>query len=183
MSKPIKQLIRKEIAGRLGDINEVAIVSVIGIDGNTNNQLRRDLLAKGIQVSVVKNSLARQAFEDMGIGAAGDLLTGPCAVAFGGESIVDVVREILDRAKKIPALAVKGAYMDGEVFGPERVVELSQYPTRVEAQGRLATAALSPGGKLVGAILGPGSVIAGILKAIEEKHDDAGAAPEAPAAE
>ncbi|NLF33028.1 MAG: 50S ribosomal protein L10 [Planctomycetes bacterium] len=180
MSKPVKNLIRKEIGRRLEGVSDVAVVSVIGIDGNTNNRLRGELLDKGIHVMVVKNSMARQAFEDLGLGAAGDLLDGPCAVAYGAESVVDVVREILDRAKQIPELSVKGAYMDGEVFaGPARVAELSKFPTRIEALGKLSGAALGPGSKLAGALIGPGGVIAGILKALEERGESTGQSAEA----
>ncbi len=174
MSKPVKNLIRKEIHRRLEGVSDMAVVSVIGIDGNTNNRLRRELLEKDIHVMVVKNAMARQAFDDLGLEAAAELLDGPSAVAFGAESVVDVVREILGRAKKIPTLSVKGAYMDGEVYaGPERVEQLSKLPTRGEALGTLAGAALGPGGRLVGALLGPGGMIGGILKALQERGETA----------
>ena len=180
MSKPVKNLIRKEIGRRLEGVTDVTVVSVIGIDGNTSNRLRGELLAKGIHVMVVKNAMARQAFDDLGIGAAGKLLDGPCAVAYGAESVVDVVREIIGRAREIPELSVQGAYMDGEVFaGPVRVEALSKFPTRIEALGKLAGAALGPGGKLAGALIGPGGVIAGILKALEERGESAGESAEA----
>jgi len=171
MSKPVKNLLRKEIAKRLDGVRDVAVVSVVGIDGNTNNRLRGELLDKGIRVMVVKNAMARQAFEDLGLGEAAGLLDGPCAVAYGGDSVVDMVREIMDRAKGIPELQVVGAYMEGEVFGPERVDELSKYPTRTEALGNLSRAATSPGAKLAGALIGPGGVIAGILKTLEERDE------------
>jgi len=180
MSKPVKNLIRKEIGRRLEGVTDVAVVSVIGIDGNTNNRLRGELLEKGIHVMVVKNAMARQAFDDLGIGEVGELLDGPCAVAYGAESVVDVVREILGRAKEIPELSVKGAYMEGEVYaGPARVEELSKFPTRIEALGKLAGAALGPGGKVAGALIGPGGVIAGIVKALEERDETADPAVEA----
>jgi len=169
MSKPIKQLLRKEIAKRLDGVQDIAVVSVVGIDGNANNRLRGELLEKGIRVTVVKNAMARQAFDDLGLAAAADLLDGPCAVAYGGDSVVDVVREILDRAKQIPELQVKGAFMEGEVYGPERVGELSRFPTRAEALGNVSGAATSPGSKLAGALIGPGSVISGILKTLEDR--------------
>lgn len=174
MSKPVKNLLRKEIAKRLDGVRDVAVVSVVGIDGNTNNRLRGELLEKGIRVMVVKNAMGRQAFEDMGLGPAAHLLNGPCAIAFGGESVVDIVREIV--AKAIPELKVKGAYMEGEVFGPERVDELSKYPTRAEALGNISCAATSPGANLVGALIGPGGVIAGILKTLEERGEGGEAA-------
>ncbi|MFW6154535.1 MAG: 50S ribosomal protein L10 [Planctomycetota bacterium] len=180
MSKPVKSLLRKEFGRRLEGVTDMAVVSVIGIDGNTNNRLRGELLDKGIHVMVVKNAMARQAFNDLGIGAVGELLDGPCAVAYGADSVVDVVREIVGRAREIPELSVKGAYMDGELYaGPERVEQLSKFPTRGEALGKLAGAARGPGAKIAGALIGPGGVIAGVLKALEERGETAGQAAEA----
>ena len=170
MSKPVKSLLRREIARRLEGVKDLAVVSVVGIDGHTSNRLRGDLLDEGIRVVVVKNAMAKQAFKDVGLADAVAMLDGPCALAYGGESVVDVVRRMVEYGKEIPQLKVTGAYMEGEVFGPERVQRLSTYPTRGEALGNLSCAATTPGGKLIGAITGPGAVIAGLLKTIGERH-------------
>jgi large subunit ribosomal protein L10 len=169
MSKPVKEMLRREIVRRLKEVQDLAVVSVTGIGGVANNKLRGDLRGAGIRVMIVRNALARQAFDELGLAKAASLLDGPCALAYGGESVVDMVRLMMDKAKTVPQLKVKGALMDGEVFGPERVDELSKYPTRPEALGRLAAVLLSPGGKLVSAAMGPGRIIGSILKAIEEK--------------
>lgn len=182
MSKNVKSLLRKEIINRLDGVQDLAVVSVVGVDGVTNNRLRGELDQKGIRLLVVKNAMARQALAELKLEKAGELLTGPSALAFGGESVVDVVRELMDKAKAIPQLQVRGALMEGETFGPERVEELSKYPTRIEALGRLSAIATAPGSKLVGAVMGPGSVIAGLLKAIEEKAAPSGESAEGAAA-
>lgn len=184
MSKQVKDLLRQDIVKRLGEARELAVVSVIGVDGVTNNRLRRDLLEKGIHVMVVKNAMARQAFSEVGLGDAAALLDGACALAFGGESVVNLVRELLGRTKDVPQLVVKGAFMEGEAFGPERVEELSKYPTRIEALGRVVSAAKAPGARLVGALTGPGGILASILKTLEERAggEEAGETA-APAAE
>ncbi len=181
MSKPVKKLMEREIGSRLDGVQDLAVVSVVGVDGVTNNNFRGELLEKGIKVMVVKNAMAKRAFAQVGLADAADLLEGPCALAFGGESVVAVVREFLDRKKEIPALEVKGAYMEGEVFGPDRVVELSKYPTLSEALGNLSRAVTSPGSNLAGAVVGPGGIIASIVKTIEEKHADADAGADADA--
>jgi len=168
MSRPAKELIQKEIAKRLDGVKDLAVVSVMGVDGKTNNALRRELRAKGIGLMIVNNAMASKAMGQLGLDGAVGLLEGPCAVAWGGESIVDVVREFLGRGKDVPTLTVKGAYMEGELFGPDRVVELSRYPTQSEALGNLARAATSPGANLAAALLAPGAVLAGILKSIED---------------
>jgi len=183
MSRPAKALIRKAIAQRLDGVTDLAVVSVVGVDGQTNNRLRGELRSRGIGLMVVNNAMASDAMKQMGLGEAASLLDGACAVAWGGESVVAVVREFLDRRKDIPALQVKGAYMEGELFGPERVGELSKYPTHGEALSRLSGAVTSAGANLVGALIGPGGVVAGILKGLEESLGEDAAAGEVAAGE
>ena len=176
MSKPVKEMIRKELTGRLEGVTSVAVVDLTGIDAVTNNQIRGRLLEKDIRISVVKNSLARQAFKEVGLETASELLTGPCALAYGADSIISVVRELCDIARDVKELTVKGALLDGDLFGAERIEELSRFPTRDEAIAQVVGAMLSAGANLSACIIAPGGQIASLLKAIEEKSgsDDAG---------
>jgi len=168
MSKPVKEMMRRALRGRFEGLRSLALVDLTGVDATETNAIRGRLRAKDIHVIVVKNSLARQAFREVGLAAAASLLDGPCAVAHGGDSVVSVVRELLDIHKETPALTVKAAVLEGEPFGPERIEELSSYPTREEALGTVVSCALSGGRKLAGCLRAPGAALAGILKTIEE---------------
>ncbi len=84
MSKKIKGLMQGEFKNRFEEVTECVVVSVRGVSGNDNNEMRGELLSKGIRLSVVKNSLARRAFEEMGRGDIKDVLEGPCAIVYGG---------------------------------------------------------------------------------------------------
>ena len=66
-------------------------------------------------------------------------------------------------------MQLKGAVLEGIVFGPDQIKDLSKYPTKPEAQARVVGAILGPARKLAGQIKGPASKIAGIIKAVEEK--------------
>lgn len=170
MSKPVKELIRKELVRRFEGLSSLAVVDFRGLDAVTTNQLRARLREKDIRVTVVKNSLARQAFKQVGLDAAAGLLNGPSAIAYGSDSVVTVVRELLGLGAEAPNLTVKAALLEGEVFGPERIEELSRYPTREEALGKLVQSVLSAGSRLAGCVIGPGAKVASLLKAIEEKR-------------
>lgn len=169
MSKPVKALLRKELVSRLTGVESLAVLSLTGVDGVSNNRLRRELRTKDVQVTVVKNSVARQALSEVGLTVACGLIDGPCALVIGGDNIVSVVRELLDCRKDMPTLTVKGALMEGEVFGSDRIDELSKYPTCSEALANLAAAALSPGGRLAGALRGPGGRLGGAVKSLQER--------------
>jgi len=169
MSKPVKKLIRDELIKRFDGVTQLAIVGFTGVDANTTNVIRARLAGKDIRVSVVKNALAKQAFRELGIDNAAQLLDGPCAIAYGADSVVTVVRELLDIGKDAPNLVVKAAFMEGDLFTQDKIEALSKYPTRPEAIGQALSCVLSAGANLSACIIGPAGQIAGILKSIEEK--------------
>jgi len=179
MSKPVKKLIRDELIKRFDGVTQLAVVGFTGVDANTTNTIRARLAGKDIRVSVVKNALAKQAFRELGIDIVGQLLDGPCAVAYGADSVVTVVRELLDISKETPNLVVKAAFMEGDLFTQDKIAALSKYPTRPEAIGQALSCVLSAGANLAACIIGPAGQIAGILKSIEDKAPAEAAAPEA----
>src|SRR5690554_5241118 len=169
MSKPVKDLIRKELVSRFDGVTSLAVIGFSGLDAVSTHMVRGRLAEKNINMTVVKNSIARNAFKSVGLDPAAGLLEGPCAVAYGADSVVEVVRTLLEVAKEAPKLSVKAALMDGEVFGADRIAELSKYPTRDEAIAKAEGCILSSGNRLAGGLVGPVSKLASILKTIEEK--------------
>ena len=98
------------------------------------------------------------------------LLDGPSALAFGGTSIVDVARTLVEWAKKVEDLDLKGAVLDGEYFdGEAGVKRLSTFPTREEAQAKVVSLVLAPAGNITGAAKAPGAKLLGIVKEIQER--------------
>jgi large subunit ribosomal protein L10 len=170
MSKPIKQLIMSDYSSRLEGTTDAMLISIRGVKAIPASRLRRNLAGKNIKITVVRNSLARKSFAGTALEPLGKLLTGPSAVCYGGQSVVEVAREIVKLIETMPEVELKGAILDGQLFeGKKGVTELSKFPTRDEAIGQVITLVVSPGRKLVAQIKGPGAKIAGIIKAIETK--------------
>lgn len=170
MSKPVKEMIMSDYQRRFGDLDGALIVDVRGIKANQTNEMRLALAEKDVRVTVVKNALARKAFAGTPLEALDPALTGPSALAYGAESVVDVARSLVEWAKKVEHLELKGAVLDGEYFdGDAGVKRLSTFPTREEAQAKVVQLVLTPAGNVVGAATGAGSRILGIVKEIEER--------------
>ena len=172
MSKPIKTLITNAYKDQFGDLEGAVVIDIRGVASNNNNQLRATLAKKAIRISVIKNSLAKSAFQGTALENLCELLEGPCAIVHGGASVVEVARELIVAVKGIQDVDFKGAVMEGQVFGPNQVEQLSKYPTREEAHAQAVQLILSPAQNLVGAVLGPGRSIASLVKAIEEKLEE-----------
>jgi ribosomal protein L10 len=174
MSKTVKNIIMRDYKARIAaggeQFPDATLISIRGMKAIDTTKLRGSLAKKKIKVTVLRNSLAKKTFEGTSLAALSELLTGASALAYGGSSVVEVARELVEVLGKMPTLELKGAILDGVVFkGKAGVIELSKFPTKNEAIGQVVTLAVSPGRKLLGQIQGPGSNIAGIIKAIETK--------------
>ena len=165
MSKPVKEMIVEEYKDRFKDLEGCCVVDIRGIDAMKNNELRNGLREKSITVTVVKKAIAGTALEEIS-----PALDGPCAFAYDPESVVNVARELVDWAKKVKKMSLKGAVIDGIFFeGEAGVKRLSEFPTKEEAQSTVVQLVLSPARNVVGCAVSPGSKLLGVVKEIQER--------------
>lgn len=169
MSKPVKSLLSESYKKKFSALTGGVLIDIRGIPSNTNNKIRATLAGKKVKVTVIRNSLARNAFKGTALEPLTKLMEGPTGLVYGGESVVDVARHLIELTKDIETLQFRGALMEGVIFPPDQIKALSKYPTKVEAQAQVVTLLYGPGRKLAAQILGPGRKVGGIVKAIEEK--------------
>ena len=169
MSKFVKDLQTRHVKTEMTGVSDLVVVNVIGLNSGESAQLRTELRKKGIKLRVVRNTLARRAMESLGLGGAGNLLNGASAVAWGGEGIVELAKEITEWAKKLKKLEVKGAFVSGASVDAKGVQALSTMPSRPELLAKIAGQILAPGANLAAALLGPGGTLAGQIKSIGEE--------------
>lgn len=179
MSKEVKQIISRDIAGSLAGVQDCVIANMIGLNSESTSSLRTRLRKKNIRVLVVKNSLARRATEGTSLAPAFDNLGGTSAILYGGEDFVSLVKEAieLDRDVRFEAFKARGGVLDGEQLTAEKVAAISKWPTREEQISMLVGQILGPGSKLAGQLKGPGGKLASQISQIVEKGGDSEAAP------
>ncbi len=174
MSKYVKGLLQKEIEQKFAEVDDFLVLDTRGISGNENNELRGILKGKGIHLTVVKNVLMRRVLEGKDMSSAVSLfLAGPCTVAYGGDSVVDIAKECVDWSKKVECVQFKGAFVDGSVMDAEEAEALAKLPSRSELQGMILILAQSPGATVAGSVAGPGGIIAGCIKTLVDNLEDA----------
>src|SRR5690554_6226067 len=116
MSKPVKEMIIDDYRKRFEGLDGALVVDIRGMTANDNNSLRKNLMQKQIRVTVIKNTLAKKAFDGTSLAPLDAVLEGPSALAYGAETVVDVARELVEWAKKVKQLTLKGAVLDGQFF-------------------------------------------------------------------
>jgi large subunit ribosomal protein L10 len=183
MSKMVKELITKELRSRYGQMDSAIWVELIGIDGITTNQFRRELRDKHLRLEVVRTALLRRAVGDAPLGRLADKLDGPAALITGGDSAVEAAKFIEQWLPRLKGMRIRGALLEGEYLDETAAVGLSRMPTKRDMQARVASAIRAPGANITSAILAGGRNIAGCLKSLIEKLEkEPAAAAEAPAA-
>jgi large subunit ribosomal protein L10 len=119
-------------------------------------------------LQVIRNSLAKRAFQDTSLEPLGRSLEGPCALVTTSESLIDAAKALVKTAEEFEHLTLKQALVDGD---PDlsTVVQVSKMKGQAELVGELAVILLSPGRVLAGCVGSAQSRIAGCLKTIIDR--------------
>lgn len=135
--------------------------------------------AEGV-VRVTKNTLIQIAFKEAGLPIPGEHLAGTTLVAFATKDAVAVAKAVMDTAKEMEALKVKGGLLGSRVLTAGEVRSLAQLPPLPVVRGRLVGVLQASASRMVGVLAGSARQMVGVLKAYAEKG--AGNAPAAEAA-
>ena len=138
------------------------------------NNFRRLCHEKGVEMKVVKNTLARKALEalpeDRNYNGLFDSLKGPTAILFTETANVPakILKEFRETHER-PLL--KAAYIDTDVFsGDEQIDTLAELKSKEDLIGEVIGLLQSPMSNVLGALQSGGNTLMGLLKALEERE-------------
>jgi len=184
MSKTVKNMLIADLRSRLRNVGEVLTVSLGRLDAHQTTALRKALRTKRIELRLVKTSLARLATADSPLAPAFADSEGMLAVAWGGEDIVDLAKEInrIAGLKEFEGFECRGGALDGSRLGPEDVKLVAKWPSRGEQLSILSGQISSLGSVLSGQVTAVGGLLAGQVKSRIESLEKPETAQPAPAA-
>ena len=181
MSKQMKSMLVDDLKGRLGGVGELIVVSLGRLDAQKTTQLRQALRKKRIHLQLVKNSLARMATAGTALAPAFEKAEGMLAIAWGGEDVVDLAKE-LDRlagVKDFEGFECRGGALDGSRLEAADVKKVAKWPTRSEQLSLLSGQISAIAGRLSGQILAAGGTLAGQIASRAEELEKAAGEPAA----
>lgn len=156
----------------LGEYNDFIFTEYRGLTVEQITTLRDKLRASNSAIKVIKNNFAKIAFKDLNVENVEDYLSGPTAIAMAKEDSNETAKILFDFAKEVPALQIKGAYVNKEIYDTAKIEAYSKVP------GKKQLIAM-----LMSAINGPAQKLAATLQAYVDKLEKEGPAAAAPKAE
>lgn len=171
MSKVIKNMLTDDLKSRLADVGEAIVVSLGRLDAQRTTELRQALRKKNIHLQLVKNSLARRATVGTPLAAAFEKTEGMLAIAWGGEDVVDLAKELdrLSGVKDFEGFECRGGALDGARLEAADVKRVAKWPTRAEQLSILSGQIVGLASTLAGQIVSAGGTLAG---QISSRADD-----------
>ena len=139
------------------------------------NKFRRVCFEKGIEIKVYKNTLIKQAFNRVDSANAGyaemaQALKGTSAVLFCETANLPAKTLKAFHESGIEKPLLKAAYIDTSVFlGNDQLDMLGKLKSKEELLGEILGLLQSPAKNVIGARQSGGNILAGLVKALEER--------------
>lgn len=168
---------KKVIVAEVNEVASEALSLVIadsrGVTVDAMTKLRADARAQGINMRVVRNTLAKKAVEGTEYEVAAEAFVGPSLLAFSMEDPGAAARLFKDFAKENEDFEVKALSVGGELMGADQLDRLATLPTLEQALGMLANVTLAPVTKLARTLNEVPSSITRVIAAVADQKKDA----------
>ncbi|MBR1408306.1 MAG: 50S ribosomal protein L10 [Clostridia bacterium] len=164
-----KKAVVAEIEEKIEKAQSITIVEYKALTVEAITALRAKCRAAGVDYCVLKNTMARRAMQNKGIELDQKVLEGPNAYIFSNNDPISgpkLVKEFIaaaEKDKKVPALTIKGGYMDGAAQSVEDIKALADILPREQLIA-----------KIMGALNSQATALAYVIKAIADKKAEAG---------
>jgi len=168
-----------DITARLKASSTAVLADYRGMTVGQMRELRSKLRGGGIEMVVVKNTLARRAARAAGYEPLSAELVGPVAMLFAVDDVSAPARILNEYIRANRKMVIKAGLLEGQVIKADAVTELADLPSREVLLSRLLGAMQAPLGNLASVLQAPISTLARTLDALrlqKESQSPAGAA-------
>ncbi len=166
------------IAERLTSANAAIIADYRGLTVKDAADLRTALAEADTRISVVKNTLTRLAVKEAGLDGLTDFVDGPTAIAFIHGDLVAGTKRLVEEARRLPVLDVRGGVAEGRILSPDDIRELAALEPREVMLARVAGLAKMQLSRTASMLQALQVRFVRLMEALKEKLPEATAAEE-----
>jgi len=166
----------QEIREKIAKATAVILTKFEGITSGDMMDLRAEIRKNGLEMKVYKNTLIRIAFEEEGYeDIPAEAFKYTTAMIFAYDDPVVAAKLYKDMRKQYDVLEPKLLILEGRVFGPEKVEQLAEMPSREQALAMVAAAFAAPLKNMASVLQAPVRDLANVLQALKNKKEEEGA--------
>ena len=167
-------------AAIVAEVNETAtralsavMADYRGASVDNMTALRQQAREAGVHVRVIRNTLAKRAFQGTEFECLNEALLGPNILAFSLEDPGAGARVFKDFAKENDSFEIKALSIGGKMLPPEQIDVLAKLPTRDQALSILMSVMQAPITKLARTLNDvPGRVVRVLAAVRDQKQQD-----------
>ena len=134
------------------------------------SNLRRDIRESGGDFHIIKNTLAKRAFEESGREWKEGVFIGPTALGISYQNLSGLAKVIKDFSKEFGTIEIKSGYLAERLVTAEEIIALAELPSMAEMRAKLLSTILAPASQLARVLAEPGRQVAAVLKSYSEKE-------------
>jgi large subunit ribosomal protein L10 len=146
----------------------LVLTQYVGLTMKDIDTLRSKVRENGGEFHIMKNTLAKLAFEQAGLTILPGQLEGSTAVVFAFSDAPATVKTVTEFVRTSDFLKIKGGYLEKQALTPEGVKALADLPPLPVVRSQLLGTLLTPANRLVRTLAEPGRMIAAVIKAHAE---------------
>ena len=168
-----KKAVVAEVAEVAANAHSAIAAEYIGLTVEDMTSLRVKARESDVYLRVVKNTLARRAFEGTDFECMSDGMVGPMVLAFSQEDPGSAARVISDFAKENDKLVAKLVSIGGELLEAGDIKRLASMPTKDQAISMLMSVMNAPVEKLARTLNEVPSKLVRVIAAVRDEKDAA----------
>lgn len=148
LNRQEKAAVVEEVGALVAQAQTIVVAEYRGLDVDAVTKLRRQARSQGVQLRVLKNTLARRAVNGTPFAGLSDKLVGPLVYGFSADPVA-AAKVLAAFAKDNDKLVLKGGAMPDFVMDEAGVKSLATMPSREELLARLMATMQAPIGQFV----------------------------------
>jgi large subunit ribosomal protein L10 len=148
LSRQEKAVKIDQVCAMVAQAKAIVVAEYRGLNVESITRLRRQARGQGVQLRVLKNTLARRAVTGTPFGGLADHLVGPLVYGMGPDPVA-VAKVLSSFAKDNEKLVVKAGAMADFVMDGKAVKALATLPSREELLAKLMATMQAPAAQLV----------------------------------
>ncbi len=158
---------------KLGRSQSMVLANYRGLTVAQMTELRRKAREAGVELRVVKNTMARRAANEAGAADLSVHLKGPTAIAFGYTDPVAPAKLLVDFARTARIVELKGGFAEGRVLSVQDVRSLAVLPPREVLLSQVLAGMMGPLSNMASVLVAPIRGFAAVADGLRKQREQA----------